>query len=316
MPGATVMKKTLACFLLAATTLLAAVSNAETYALIIGINDYPEPLDSQGNPLKDDKGNVITDDLKGCVNDAKFWKETLMTAYGVKEANIHVLLDSLATEANFIAEVRWLVNTAKPGDRIFFSYSGHGSQIALPDQPEESDGLTEVICLIDTLVPDNFFADWAKDLKTTGVNATFVFDSCHSGGMTRDPDSGGRIFRKRWMPKDRLNAKQRANHFDAIEQAEVKLAMRTTRAQVQGSYVFLLASQENQTSGDVQFVGDNPPPYGAFTYWIRRTLRSNPQMSIQDLLTAVKKGLKEWEFEQLPLAEYSDSKGPSKPVMG
>jgi hypothetical protein len=309
------MKRTLTLFLAAAATMLAAIASADTYAVIIGINDYPEPLDANGNRLKDEDGNYISEDLRGCVNDAKFWQDLLKTSFGVKESNIHMLLDGAATEANFLKEIQWLAASVKPGDRVFFSYSGHGSQIALPDQPEEADGLTEVICLIDSSVPDNFFAALAKDFRDLGVEATLEFDSCHSGGIDRDVSTKKWVIRNKWIPTNRLNAKQRSNHVDAIEEAQIKMAFRTTRAASTGSYAFVMASQEDQPSSDLEFI-DDTPPQGAFTFMVKLALESDPKLSIKDLIEKAKQLLIDNDFKQRPKAEYSDSKRPAKPLIG
>lgn len=309
------MKKTFATLTVAALTMLSAFASAETYAVIIGINDYPEPLDADGNRIKDENGEYKSDDLDGCVNDAKFWRDLLKASFGVKESNIHMLLDGAATEANFLKEIQWLAANIKPGDRVFFSYSGHGSQYALPDQPEEADGLTEVICLIDTVVSDNFFAGFAKDLKDLGVDATLEFDSCHSGGIDRDVSTKKWVSRNKWVPANRLNAKQRSNHVDAIEEAQIKMAFRTTRAASPGSYVFVMASQEDQPSSDLEFL-DDTPPQGAFTFMVKIALESNPHLSIKDLIEKAKQLLIDNDFKQRPKAEYSDSKRPAKPLIG
>ncbi len=310
------MKKTFATLFVAALTLLSAVASAETYALIVGINDYAEPVDAAGNPMKDDEGNVISDDLKGCVNDSNFWKDMLVKNFGVKSENIHMLLDKQATEANFIKEIKWLVNTAKPGDRIFFSYSGHGSQIELDDQPQEKDGLTEVICLQDILIPDDFFADLAKTMRDAGVDATYAFDSCFSGGISRDVTKKGRILRNKWVPTARLNAKQKSNHLTEIEEAELLMAVSIKRSAQKGSYAFLLAGQEDQPTSDLEFLDGTTPSQGAFTFIVRAIMEENPKVTIEELIDEVKALLKEYEFEQVPKAEYSDSTRPSKPVIG
>jgi hypothetical protein len=299
----------------AALTLVSAVASAETYAVIVGINDYPEPVDANGNPLKDDEGNVLSDDLFGCVNDSKFWQEMLSKHYGVKTENIHMLLDKQATEANFIKEVRWLIASAKPGDRVFFSYSGHGAQVELDDQPEESDGLTEVICLQDILIPDNLFGDLAKAFREGGVDATFAFDSCFSGGIDRDADTNRWKARKKWVPKNRLNAKQRSNHLTAIEQAELSMSIKASRGANKGSYAFLMAGQEDQPTSDLQFKNDTPAQ-GAFTFIVKAILEDAPTTSIEELIDTVKGLLKEYKFEQVPKAEYSDASRPTKPVIG
>jgi hypothetical protein len=308
------MKKSLATLLLAAMTMVSAVASAETYAVIVGINDYPEPVDAQGNPLKDDEGNVLSDDLYGCVNDANFWKETLLKNFGASEANIHMLLDKQATEANFLKEMRWLIASAKPGDRVFFAYSGHGAQVELDDQPEEADGLTEVICLQDILIPDNLFGDVAKTFRDGGVDSTFAFDSCFSGGIDRDGGNARWTSRKKWVPKGRLSAKQRSNHLTAIEQAELTMAIKSSRG-TKGSYAFLLAGQEDQPTSDLQFK-DDTPAQGAFTFIVKALLQDDPKMSIEDLIEETKSLLKEFKFEQVPKAEYSDANRPTKPVIG
>ena len=310
------MKKSIASLLVAALALASAVASAETYAVIIGINDYPEPLDADGNPLKDDEGNLVSDDLKGCVNDAKFWQSMLTKNFGVKESNIHMLLDGAANKANFIREMEWLTEVLKPGDKLFFSYSGHGSQLEMSDQPEEEDGLTEVICLVDTLVADNYFASLAKEFRDLGVDATYEFDSCHSGGMDRDVTKKKRLARTKALPKVRLSARQRNNRLTAIEEAQILMKVSSARGQRKGTYAFIFAAQEDQTSSDVEFLGEGaPPPQGAFTYMAKRELERSPSLTLEQLIDKVKVGLKDWEYEQIPKAEYSDSGRPTKPLI-
>jgi hypothetical protein len=76
----------------------------------------------------------------------------------------------------------------------------------------------------------------------------------------------------------------------------------------------LQASQEDQTSSDVQW-RDGSPSYGAFTYFVRENLLASPNLTIQQLLDKVKTTLKEWEFTQVPKAEFSDANRPKKPVV-
>jgi hypothetical protein len=308
------MKKTLALFAMGALTLLSALASAETYAVIIGINDYPEPLDRNGNPLKDEDGNLVSDDLFGCVNDAKFYRDTLVKHFGVKESNIRLILDSQATEANFIAAVKWLLQNAKAGDKVFFSYSGHGTQAKFDDQPGEQDDLTEAICLVDTLVTDDFFSELAKMLQDAGANSTYVFDSCHSGGMSRDIDQEGRIERRKYVPFANLSAKQKSNHFTMKERGDLKSAVRMPRAVNKGSYAFLFAGKEDQPTSDLQFK-DNSPAHGAFTYIMKLCMDIDPTASVEELVETVKQLLEKNKFKQVPNAEYSDPQRPTKPLV-
>lgn len=40
-------------------------------------------------------------------------------------------VDKQPTRANILKAMKWLVQDAKPGDRFFFHYSGHGSQLPI-----------------------------------------------------------------------------------------------------------------------------------------------------------------------------------------
>ena len=75
------------CAVLSAA-IFATLALADTYALNIGIADYPDVVDENGDPILDENGEEISDDLFGCVNDAKLYKKLLMEKYGVPEENI------------------------------------------------------------------------------------------------------------------------------------------------------------------------------------------------------------------------------------
>lgn len=74
--------------------------------------------------------------LKGCINDAKNMEQFLM-ARGFSGANIRLLTDDQQdqtkqpTKANILRDLRWLVAGAKPGDSLFFHFSGHGSLVTI-----------------------------------------------------------------------------------------------------------------------------------------------------------------------------------------
>ena len=129
--------------------------------------------------------------LRGCVNDVVLMNEVLTKHFGFTEAkNKRMLTDNSATTRNILNRLAWLVNDAKPGDVLYFHYSGHGSQMvdADYDSDDEPDGLDEIICPIDLNWRDKVVKD--DDLKRLfdrvpeGVNLTVVLDCCHSGGGT------------------------------------------------------------------------------------------------------------------------------------
>ena len=82
-------------------------------ALLIGINYFNQ------------KGQ-----LRGCINDVKNMSGFLIDRYGYKREDMVILTDdqqnprSIPTKQNILQAMHWLVKDAKPGDSLFFHYSG------------------------------------------------------------------------------------------------------------------------------------------------------------------------------------------------
>lgn len=137
------------------------------YALCVGINNYP----GTGN------------DLSGCVNDARDWKQVLEE----RKYEVSLLLDDQAKKANIIESLRTLVAGGKEHDTIVFTFSGHGSWI--PDEHgDELDGMDEMICPWDIDQQQYLLDDELADLfesKHPGVRIFFISDSCHSGTVSK-----------------------------------------------------------------------------------------------------------------------------------
>ena len=123
--------------------------------------------------------------LRGCVNDSHTIDKMLREKFGFEDVTL--LLDNDATTQRIKEELVKLVNGSKPGDVLFFHYSGHGTQIIDDKDPDvEPDGLDEVICPVDFNWRDKVIRD--DDLKAifdsvpAGVNMTVFLDCCNSGG--------------------------------------------------------------------------------------------------------------------------------------
>jgi hypothetical protein len=149
-------------------------------ALIVGINNYQNPRNN----------------LRGCVNDALGWSNILTTKFGFKSgSSVRMLLDDRATTANIIGRLHWLVDGAKAGDQLVFTFSGHGSQIVNTkyDRDDyEPDGLDEIICPYDINWDKNYISDDFLNklfrLVPKGVELLVISDSCHSGTLLREAD--------------------------------------------------------------------------------------------------------------------------------
>ena len=154
-------------------------------ALCVGINDYP---------YKDN-------DLKGCVNDARAWADTLRNTFGFAKPDVAMLLDKQATKKNVMGALKKLLAGAKSGDVLVFTNSSHGSYVADEDGDEEK--YDEILCPFD--IDDNHITD--DELRNyfstlpKGVHLTVVLDNCFSGTATRA--AVGRILPGMRTPDDR-----------------------------------------------------------------------------------------------------------------
>ena len=171
---------------------LCAAARAKDRALLVGIDEYKSPLV---------KG---TD---GCENDTVLLKDFLTKSLKFDPNDIRVLTNRDAT-ADAIREAvrRWLVEGTRPGDRVFFAYAGHGTRV--PDEAkgdEDLDGMDEALAVYDVeprlpiirgapVVPargyitDDEVSRWISDLH--GRQVVMLFDSCHSGTISRGADGG------------------------------------------------------------------------------------------------------------------------------
>jgi hypothetical protein len=143
-------------------------------ALLIGINEYPNPANC----------------LEGCVNDTYLMSSVLQEC-GYRPEDIRVVLNERATAASIMERLHWLLDDVQSGDERVLFYSGHGAQIPAYGSKEEVDHYDE--CLVphdfdwspQRAIIDNQFVNLYSQLPYESRFAA-IFDCCHSGGMSRD----------------------------------------------------------------------------------------------------------------------------------
>ncbi len=161
-----------------------AILQAQTKrALFIGINTY-FPAGASASPERTPPPN-----LNGCVNDATAVKELMQTRYGFAEKNIATLFNQDASRANIIKQIEKLISESKKGDVVFIYYAGHGSQVN-NSLSKENDKKDETIVPADAYkgvfdIRDKELAILFNKLVDKGVILTSIFDSCHSGSISR-----------------------------------------------------------------------------------------------------------------------------------
>jgi Caspase domain len=158
-------------------------------ALLIGIDNYSasgiqrrsglRPADSRGWPP-----------LRGAVRDVNLLREMLILRYGFEPGAIVTLKNQQATRDAIVQAIEeHLIAPAAKGDVVFFYYAGHGSQVE-NSLSSELDKLDESIVPADSKLgaPDIRDKDLAvlfNRILDHDARLTVIFDSCHSGSVTR-----------------------------------------------------------------------------------------------------------------------------------
>ncbi|MEB3218487.1 MAG: caspase family protein [Nostocales cyanobacterium 94392] len=187
-------------------------------ALLVGINAYPQSVAS----------------LKGCVNDTFLQRELLIHRFGFNPKDILTLTNAQATRKGILtAFEEHLIKQAKPGDVVFFHYSGHGSRISDKPNCDEIALKLSNICANSSLVPiDGRNSSIVGDimghtlfllmsaLQTEKV--AVVLDSCYSGGGKRgnlivrsyngldlpEPSQEELEYQRQWLGKLKLSPQE------------------------------------------------------------------------------------------------------------
>jgi hypothetical protein len=155
------------------------------FALLIGIGNYPP--DGGWKPIH-------------AQNDLLLMSDALQRR-GFLSENIFTLTDQAATREGILqAWKKELLARIKPGDVVYFHFSGHGQQVA-DNNGDELDGYDEAIVPYDSpqaykagvnegekLIRDDelnrMYTDLRRRLGPKG-NLMVVVDACHSGTSTR-----------------------------------------------------------------------------------------------------------------------------------
>eukprot|EP00551_Chaetoceros_affinis_P008431 CAMPEP_0203674784 /NCGR_PEP_ID=MMETSP0090-20130426/17287_1 /ASSEMBLY_ACC=CAM_ASM_001088 /TAXON_ID=426623 /ORGANISM="Chaetoceros affinis, Strain CCMP159" /LENGTH=360 /DNA_ID=CAMNT_0050540751 /DNA_START=42 /DNA_END=1124 /DNA_ORIENTATION=+ len=127
-------------------------------------------------------------ELSGCHDDVESITSYLIESHGFEKENMTVLMDDgihePPTYRNIMVACRAIVRESKPGDTVFFHYSGHGGRIQDINK-DEADGFDETIIPSDyfragQITDDDLNKTLVKPMKK-GVYVVALMDCCHSG---------------------------------------------------------------------------------------------------------------------------------------
>lgn len=277
------------------------------HAVCVGINEF--------------KSLPVSSWLNGCVNDANDISKALKKS-GFTARNITVLRDKEATKKNVMAALTAMVDKAKPGDHLVFSFSSHGTQVPnLPGGDQEPDDLDEVFACYDiraggedwdrkTVISDDELRELFARVPR-GVLLEVILDTCHSGTGLKDLDDIQQAMllgrRPRFLPPPTRSGLSRARSLRSAKPRQVdhKALVELGRASSTSARPVLYAAcRPDQTAADATFDGRSN---GAFTYLFLKAVAEDPTRTRRQVLAAVTKGLKSGDFEQRSTLE-----GPPK----
>jgi metacaspase-1 len=217
------------------------LNNIELKALIIGINYL----------------NTISE-LYGCINDANHLQTYFTNKYNFNTNNLCLLTDNTIvkpTKQNILKKYKDLLINAKSGEKLFFTYSGHGS--FRPDlNNDENDGKDELLITIDKQsISDDELKTIIDENLPEDVTLFVIFDCCHSGTL--------------------MDLKY--NYLSGNEDLVINEKISETK-----SNVFLISGCfDAQTSADAYI--DNKFQ-GALTWSLLKTINENTNLTWKDLL--------------------------------
>ncbi len=291
----------------------------------MGINYYSPNTLPNGSSYKS---------LKGCVRDINQVEDFLnqlatrpnkivkLTASNPENNSPVEPPEQLPTYENIVKSFQHITQIAKPGDRIYIHYSGHGgrAKTIYPEYKGES-GQDETLVPTDIgnengrYLRDLEFAYLLQQMVDKQLQVTVVLDSCHSGGTTRGEDEdvrGSGIVDNTVRPLESLVASSEkliANWQNITGQTQQKAGTRSSvfmkgmlPEDATKGYVLLAACRPHEAAYEYVFEGTERN--GALTYWLLKTLTPDPSklmITYQMLQDYIKPNINNQFRQQTPM---------------
>lgn len=255
-------------------------------ALLVGIDRYQRDDASGKSQPEAATGRRKWKDLRGAVNDVRALREVLIHRFGFRPDDILVLENRAATRQAILTSFqRHLIEPARPGDHSLFYYAGHGSRIR-NTRSTELDGKDETIVPADAntaagerTVVDIRDKEWDRlftQVLDRGAWLTALFDSCHSGSISRGavPVSAA----TRFLDEDDRDA---ATLLEPDVPAHPPGQEPERR---EGALIISAAREDQQAKETLQVMGTAKQWHGAFSLALVQSLNELPAQASADRL--------------------------------
>ena len=278
------MNKRLFPLMLALTATLFSFAQ-EKRALLIAIDKYEAPATYKPSGT----GRSLFRNLDGCVNDARSIQSIVVSKFQFNAAKVDTLFDDAANRANIMKKMNELLAASQRNDIAFIYYAGHGSQVpnSLAKEVDKKD---------ESMVPSDTWKEGVEDIRDKelaniynkfidkGVKLTVILDCCHSGSLSRGPNSPGKF---RFIEEAKYDAKD----------ASVPQAPELRK---EGTFLIMSAAQDNEFAQEQR--DENDIPHGAFTIAFTQALeQQSVNASVVNLFTSIRAILKSNGKKQEPV---------------
>jgi hypothetical protein len=246
------------------------------YALLVGINFYPDSLRS----------------LRGCVRDVQGIEEHLITRTGIDIRRLTASptepesslpaedAEHLPTHDNMVSSLDRIISHSVPGDLVYIHYSGHGTTIPpeseFSDGPNTSTGELALVLLQGTQGTDikclggSELALRLSKMVEKNLIVTLVLDCCFSGSVMRGDGS------VRFLPYNLLvetvhpptPLESLGLETEAIISGARDASMRQNWLANPDGYCILTACGPTEVAKEVEVTGQH---YGALSYFLLRS---------------------------------------------
>lgn len=275
-----------------------AVFAVNRYALVVGIDDYPDSRK-----------------LDGGVRDANHIEAFFIKA---KFTEVKKLVNRQATRDGILKALTYFQSKVDKGDTFYFYFAGHGTVVLDGDSDDRDEFLNiksdinpetgkqlfpegkydSAICPYDhktksserkygnNILDDELFKEFAE-FAAKDCYTVLISDSCHSGTLGRTLDSRNYRF---LLPSEAYDEPNRdAKSSSSALSKMFKITTPEKRAeQLKGKFFALTAAGDNQLSEEFYF-DSVKGEMGIFTHYLLEILEKNPEIAFGELIPELDK---------------------------
>lgn len=245
--------------------------------------------------------------LAGCVFDTRESLSRCISGWGAgvkfDYQNCRPCTDFRADREGMLHRIKQCVVLARPGDRVFITFSGHGVQRPTrSDESGEVDGLVEALCPygFDPAKPSTYITDYEL-LEILGrfkenVNCVVLLDACFSGGIP----SGESVARDVWV-RAQTTSRSYPIGDNAAKNVGGSTAQRGSviRGNALPNVAIISGCAENETCSEA-FFDVEQVVRGAATKYFWQMVCEDPSATLQDVVVSMRAALEKNGFLQTP----------------